>query len=119
MNMSRGRKKIAVLGAAIVMLGIFLAGCGSSGSAGSSPAPGNTPAPSAESADTQVVHGVINKIDSYLIVLTEEGEYQIMDYGEGVVLDDFEEGDTVDITYTGQLGDESASPMIVSIAKSS
>ncbi len=116
--MSRNGKGIAVVGAAILTLGIFLTACGSSGGAGSSPAPENSPAPS-ESADTQTVHGVINKIDSYLVLLTEDGEYQIMDYSRDVVLDNFAEGDTVDITYTGQLGDESASPMIVSIAKSS
>ena len=110
--MSRNGKGIAVVGAAILTLGIFLTACGSSGGAGSSPAP-------SESADTQTVHGVINKIDSYLVLLTEDGEYQIMDYSRDVVLDNFAEGDTVDITYTGQLADESASPMIVSIAKSS
>ena len=50
-----------------------------------------------------MVQGIINKIDSYLLLLTDDGEYHIMDYGEGVTMDGFAEGDKVDVTYTGEL----------------
>ena len=116
--MSRNGKGIAVVGAAILTLGDFphrvrlLRGCGEQSCAG------EQPRAVGERRYTDCPR-VINKIDSYLVLLTEDGEYQIMDYSSDVVLDNFAEGDTVDITYTGQLGDESASPMIVSIAKSS
>lgn len=67
--------------------------------------------------DTKVVQGTINKIDTYLVLLTDDGEYQVMDYGEGVTVDEFMEGDKVAITYTGELGDEANSPVIVAIEK--
>lgn len=70
-----------------------------------------------EQKDTKVVQGTINKIDTYLVLLTDDGEYQVMDYGEGVTVDEFMEGDKVAITYTGELGDEANSPVIVAIEK--
>ena len=70
-----------------------------------------------EKKEEKVVQGTINKIDTYLVLLTEDGEYQVMDYGEGVTLDDFFEGDKVEVTYTGELGVDSSTPVIVSIAK--
>ena len=41
-----------------------------------------------------------------------------MDYGEGIVMDGLSQGHSVDVTYTGQLGDESANPVITAIEKS-
>lgn len=70
-----------------------------------------------DTAQTQTVHGIINKIDNYLVLLLEDGEHQIMDYGEGVVMDGFEEGDSVDVTYTGKLGVENENPVITAITK--
>ena len=70
-----------------------------------------------EQKEEKVVRGTINKIDNYLVLLTEDDEYQIMDYGEGVTVDEFMEGDKVEVTYTGELGVDSSTPVIVSIAK--
>jgi hypothetical protein len=111
-------RRITTLGAAIMMLGLLLTACGSGREAGNSAAPQSSPTAAAENTATQVVHGIINKIDSYLVLLTEDEEYQIMDYGEGIVMDGFSEGDSVDVTYTGQLGDENATPVITAIEKS-
>ncbi|MGI5963401.1 MAG: hypothetical protein ACOX7N_06770 [Lawsonibacter sp.] len=71
--------------------------------------------PSEEPSVEQVVRGVINRIDSYLVLLTEDDQYQIMDFGEGLAWDDFSEGDHVEITYTGILGDDEFYPIITSI----
>ena len=51
------------------------------------------------------------------MLLTDAGEYQVMDYGKGVNADDFAEGDKVSITYTGELGVEGSTPVIVAISK--
>ena len=51
------------------------------------------------------------------MLLTDDGEYQVMDYGEGVTIDDFFEGNRVKITYTGKLGDENSTPVMVAIEK--
>ena len=131
-------KKTLFLGMTILVIGAVLTACGAlkqekTGSA----APESSQTQEADSAskdmgdtsaskeeqmpdnDTdQVVHGTINMIDTYLVLLTEEGNYQIMDYGEGVTVDQFTEGDTVDITYTGTLGDEKENPVITNIVLS-
>lgn len=70
-----------------------------------------------DGSEAQVVRGIINKIDSYLVLLVGEGEYQIMDLGEGVTLDQFSEGDEVDVTYTGELGLDDSSPVATAIVK--
>lgn len=72
---------------------------------------------SQDAQETKTVQGVINKIDTYLVLLTDDGEYQIMDYGEGVTLDNYFEGDRVEVTYTGELGVEGVSPVISAITK--
>ena len=53
----------------------------------------------------------------YLVLLTGDGEYQVMDYGKGVSADGFAEGDSVEITYTGELGVEGSNPVITAISK--
>lgn len=103
---------------ALVLLVTTLAACRSAGGSKQSAEPQNSPTESAAQAEGKVVHGVINKIDNYLLLLTDDGEYHVMDYGEGVTLDDFFEGDTVDVTYTGELDVDSAAPVITSIVKS-
>lgn len=70
-----------------------------------------------EAKEQKTIKGVINRLGTYLVLLTEDGEYQVMDYGEGVTADDWKEGDKVEITYTGELGTETETPVIVSIAK--
>ena len=73
----------------------------------------------AADASTQgkTLHGIINKIDDYLVLLTDEGEYQMMDLGEGVTLEGFAEGDSVDVTYTGELGETESTPVVTAIVK--
>lgn len=106
-------KRTLVLCAAALILVLSLAACGSSKGADKS----TESEKSETSEETQVVHGIINKIDSYLVLLTDDGEYQIMDYGEGIDMDSFSEGDSVNVTYTGTLGDEDPSPVITAIEK--
>lgn len=65
----------------------------------------------------QKVHGIINRMDEYLVLLTDDGEYQVMDLGEGVTLDGFTEGDSVNVTFTGKLGVESETPVVTAIVK--
>ena len=82
--------------------------------------PSSTPAvrsaaPSGKSEE-KVVRGIINRMDNFLVLLTEDDEYQTMDYGEGVTTDGFAEGDRVEITYTGELG-ENSTPVIVRMTK--
>ena len=102
---------------ALVLLVTTLAACRSAGGSKQSAEPQNSPTESAAQAEGKVVHGVINKIDNYLLLLTDDGEYHAMDFGDGVTLDDFAEGDKVDVTYTGQLDVEGTNPVIVAITK--
>ena len=55
---------------------------------------------SEEAKEQKTIKGVINRLGTYLVLLTEDGEYQVMDYGERVTADDWKEGDKVEITYT-------------------
>ena len=68
---------------------------------------------SQDAQETKTVQGIINKIDTYLMLLLDDGEYQIM----GVTLDDYSEGDRVEVTYTGELGVEGVYPVINAITK--
>ena len=70
-----------------------------------------------DAKEEKVVQGIINKLGSYLVLLTEDEEYQIMDYGEGVTVDGFQEGDKVEITYTGELGSDTETPVVVTMEK--
>ena len=97
-------KRFFALGAAALMLCALLTGCGRSGQA--EPAAGQ---------EEQTLSGVINRMDDFLVLLTDAGEYQVMDLGEGVSLDGFAEGDSVTVTYTGGLGDEETLPVVSSI----
>ena len=99
---------------ALLLLVTALTACGRTGK---QTAAKDTPAAGTEQAEGKTVKGIINKIDNYLMLLTEEEEYQVMDYGEGVTMDGFAEGDKVEVTYTGTLGSESSTPVIVAIEK--
>lgn len=114
------KKRMICLALALMMVGLSLTACGSKGSGKDQQAntPASSPAAGTEQkAEEKMVHGVINKIDNYLVLLTDDGEYQIMEYGDGVTLDDFAEGDKVDVTYTGELGVEGSNPVITAITK--
>lgn len=101
-----------------VMLALSLTACGPFGAkqAAGTPAPQSSPAVQSDAAE-QKVHGIINRMGQYLVLLTEDGEYHVMDLGEGVTLDGFAEGDSVDVTYTGKLGVEGVTPVVTAIVK--
>lgn len=63
------------------------------------------------------VTGVINRIGDYLVLLTEKDEYQIFDFHQGLDITGFQEGDRVEVTYTGVLGDENATPVATQLVK--
>lgn len=111
-------KKIVCLMLTLTMLGLLLTACGNTGK---DKKMDDSTAESSQSETTtgeeKVITGTINKIDTYLVLLTEDGSYYPMELGEGVVLDDFAEGDSVKVTYTGNLEAEEEIPVITSIVK--
>ena len=119
------KKKAIVLGIGILTLGILLCSCHAGMGRGIKPAAGSGQTPPASSSakekeqeeEKQEIQGIINKMGTYLILLVGDGEYQVMDFGQGVSQDGFEEGDQVKITYTGSLDDEENAPVIVTMEK--
>ena len=102
-----------------LILALSLTACGPSGAkqtTGGTQEPQSSPTTQANTTE-QKVHGIINRIGNYLVLLTDDDEYQVMDLGEGVTLDGFAEGDSVDVTYTGKLGVESETPIVTAIVK--
>ena len=65
----------------------------------------------------RTVEGVVNRNGDFLVLLTDEGEYQTFEFGAGVDTGALEEGDCVSVTYTGELGKEDSTPTAVSISK--
>ena len=117
-------KQFIAVGLVVLMMGICLAACSQSNnkSAEESNAAGNNAEAQENNSKDQdseteehVITGIINRKDDYLVLLTKEGDYQVMDPGEGVSLDSFTEGDSVKDTYTGVLGDEANPPVISAI----
>jgi hypothetical protein len=112
-------KRIAYVTLLLLLLTLPLSACSSGESAKESktPAPESSQTEPVIQTEEQVVHGIINRIDDYLVLLTEDGNYLSMDLGEGVTLDGFEEGDNVDVTYTGNLEAEEILPVVTAITK--
>ena len=106
-------KRMICLVMAVMLAALCLTACGTirGGRENSQP----TSSTSAQ-AEGKTVQGIINQKGDYLVLLTDEGEYQAMDYGKGNA-DDFAEGDKVSITYTGELGVEGSMPVITAISK--
>ena len=67
--------------------------------------------------DSATVSGVVNRMGDFLVLLTEDGAYQVFDFGEDVDQESLEEGDSVTVTYTGELGSEDPAPVAVSVEK--
>lgn len=117
--------KKTICAVSALLLTLSLAACGtpagetnqdkSASSTSSSGSPSSSQSQDAQ--ETKTVQGIINKIDTYLVLLLDDGEYQSMDYGEGVTLDDYFEGDRVEVTYTGELGVEGVYPVFSAITK--
>lgn len=109
-------KRLVCMMMTLVLAATCLTACGGTG--GGKTADNKPAAPStSQQAEEKTLHGVINRIDNYLVILTDDGEYQVMDYGDGVTLDDYAEGDSVNVTYTGELGVEGSNPVITAISK--
>ena len=64
--------------------------------------------------DSATVNGVVNCMGDFLVLLTDDGTYQVFDFGEDVDQGRLEEGDSVTVTYTGELGSEDPVPVAVS-----
>ena len=100
-----------------LLLVVFaLSACGKADS-GKKTDDGSSQPQSTEKVEEKKVSGIINQMGDYLVLLTGDGEYQSMDYGKGVSVDGFAEGDSVEITYTGELGVDGATPVITAISK--
>ncbi|WP_394884549.1 hypothetical protein [Clostridium butyricum] len=71
-----------------------------------------------QSSETKesVMTGVVNRIDDYLVVLDDEGNYLKFKV-DGISLDGFTEGDEVNITYTGTLSEDSEDLVAKDIVK--
>ncbi|OUN09077.1 hypothetical protein [Flavonifractor sp. An9] len=108
------RKICLVLTLVLVMFA--LSACGKADS-GKKADDGSSQPQSTEKVEEKKVSGIINRMGDYLMLLTGDGEYQVMDYGKGVSVDGFAEGDSVEITYTGELGVDGAAPVITAISK--
>ena len=93
---------------------LLLTACGGPAGGGS-----DAPAPSGDvvQAGDGVVRGIVNRLEEYLVLLTEEGEYLVLDLGEGVSLDGLEEGDGVAVTYTGDLEADDPAPVAIAIVR--
>ena len=50
--------------------------------------------------DSATVNGVVNRMGDFLVLLTDDGTYQVFDFGEDVDQGRLEEGDSVTVTYT-------------------
>ena len=110
------KRTITALLAALLLL--TLAACGSnSDPSGNGDAAVSGTTDSTEEA-TATVSGVVNRLDDYLVLLTEDETYAVFDFGEDVDPAELEEGDSVTVTYTGELGSEDPAPVAVSITKS-
>lgn len=101
------------------LLIVALAGCKPAADTGKqeSAPPDSTPTASAQAVEGKTLTGVINRLEDYLVLLTDDGVYQPMDFGEGVSTQGLEEGDKVEVTYTGELNSVDADPVIVAITK--
>ena len=106
------KRTISALLAALMLLALTACGSGNQGASGS----GDQGASGgAEAEETATVSGVVNRLGDFLVLLTEDGEYAVFDFGESVDAGGLEEGDSVTVTYTGELGSEDPAPVAVSI----
>ena len=109
------KKALALILSFAVVL--TLAACGSnSDPSGNGDAAVSGTTDSTEEA-TATVSGVVNRLGDFLVLLTEDDTYALFDFGEGVDPDALEEGDSVTVTYTGELGSEDPVPVAVAVEK--
>ena len=96
------------MASALSVVGLTLAACGSEKTDA-----GND----GKEEDSATVNGVVNRMGDFLVLLTDDGTYQVFDFGEDVDQGRLEEGDSVTVTYTGELGSEDPVPVAVSVEK--
>ena len=106
-------KRMICLVLAILLVGAALTAC----SLGKKKEAAAEPSASASQEESKTIHGVINRLGSSLVLLTDEGEHQAMDYGKDLKIAGFAEGDKVNVTYTGELGKEDVYPVVIAIEK--
>ena len=120
-------KKFLALALALVMA-LSLAACGQNNS-NSNSTPGNAPESltpessmpessmpeGSDAEEAQTISGIVNRLDSYLVLLDDEGNYLVFDFGDDVDQKALAEGDRVTVTYTGELGSENPAPVAVDI----
>ena len=70
-----------------------------------------------EGAAGGTVEGVVNRNGDFLVLLTDEGEYQTFEFGAGVDTGALEEGDCVSVTYPGVGGTVDSTPPALLIPK--
>lgn len=106
----------------MLCLVLSLAACGQTNSNNSSNStPSSTPessvpeSSSTEESEVQTISGIVNRLDSYLVLLDDEGNYLVFDFGDEVDQSTLAEGDRVTVTYTGELGSENPAPVAVDI----
>lgn len=107
---------------ACALMVLLLAGCKAPSSDGKESSQPTTTPETAQTSQSpapegKLLKGIINRIGNYLVLLTDDGVYQTMDFGEGVTMDSFTEGDSVEVTYTGTLNSPEADPVIIAITK--
>ena len=125
------KKLTCVLALALVMA-LTLTSCGKGSwnpfpkkSAGTSGASSSQTGPEASSepegdqsvAEEKTIQGTVNRSGDYLVLLTENSEYIVFDFGPEIDVKTFAEGDDVTVTYTGELGSEDPVPVAVAIVK--
>ncbi len=123
-------KKLVFTTLLMLCLVLSLAACGQNNS-NSNSTPGNAPESltpessmpessmpeGSDAEEAQTISGIVNRLDSYLVLLDDEGNYLVFDFGDDVDQKALAEGDRVTVTYTGELGSEDPSPVAVAIQK--
>lgn len=123
-------KKLVFTTLLMLCLVLSLAACGQNNS-NSNSTPGNAPESltpessmpessmpeGSDAEEAQTISGIVNRLDSYLVLLDDEGNYLVFDFGDDVDQKALAEGDRVTVTYTGDLGSENPAPVAVAIQK--
>ena len=104
-------KKTLILIFITICLLSALSACGQTGSESQAEAETNT------ASSEQVISGIVNRLDDYLVLLDSNEQYHTFDFGEDIDPASLEEGDSVTVTYTGTLDSEDPYPVAVSITK--
>lgn len=103
-------KRAFICAFAVLCLAAALTGCGRKDA-------GPQESGSAPDDGKQTISGIVNRVDDYLVLLDDSEQYRLFDFGEDVDPGSLEEGDSVTVTYTGDLDSEDPPPVAVAIEK--